>query len=296
MRHSPSASMSIARLAFASTGHDESRGLASAPIDVNQAGTRESRYDMAGGNVRLAIFADIHANKQAFSACLDAARARGVDRIILLGDYVGYGADPDWVVETAMALVADGALAVAGNHDRAVGTPSETMTAEAQAAIEWTRGRLGVAQRRFLAELPLTAQDDDRLYIHAEASQPARWRYVRETSDAARSLAANPAQVSFCGHIHQPALYSMSMAGKMTQFVPSSDVPVQLLHGRQWLAVMGSVGQPRDGNPAAAFAIYDTDKREITYCRVPYDVEAAAEAIRANGLPPRLADRLFEGR
>jgi diadenosine tetraphosphatase ApaH/serine/threonine PP2A family protein phosphatase len=250
--------------------------------------------------VRLAIFADIHANKQAFTACLDDARARGTDRIILLGDFVGYGADPDWVVETAMALVADGALAVAGNHDRAVGTVSETMNAEAQAAIEWTRGRLGAAQRRFLAALPLTAEDDDRLYIHAEASQPARWRYVRETADAARSLAANPAQVSFCGHIHQPALYSMSMAGKMTQFVPpaipGADVPVQLLHGRQWLAVMGSVGQPRDGNPAAAFAVYDTDKREITYCRVPYDVEAAAAAIRANGLPPRLADRLLAGR
>jgi diadenosine tetraphosphatase ApaH/serine/threonine PP2A family protein phosphatase len=82
----------------------------------------------------------------------------------------------------------------------------------------------------------------------------------------------------------------------MTSFVPSSDVPVQLLGGRRWLAVIGSVGQPRDGDPAAAFAMFDTATREITYCRAPYDVETAAERIRANGLPRWLADRLSAGR
>ena len=247
-------------------------------------------------DVRLAVFADIHANRQAFSACLEAARARGAERIICLGDIVGYGADPEWAVETVMDLVDDGAIAVRGNHDNAIGTPSETMNAEAQAAIEWTRGRLSAPQRRFLAELPLTRQEDDRLYVHSEASHPARWRYVQGTPDAARSIEATDAHVTFCGHIHQPALYSMSSAAKMTSFVPTSDVPVQLLGGRRWLAVLGSVGQPRDGNPAAAFAMLDTASREITYCRVPYDVEAAAERIRANGLPHWLADRLLEGR
>ena len=246
--------------------------------------------------MRLAIFADIHANRQAFSACLDAARVRGAERIVLLGDYVGYGADPEWCVDTAMALVADGAVAVMGNHDNAVNTPSETMNVEAQAAIEWTRGRLDAGQRRFLADLPLTQTDEDRLYVHSEASQPARWRYVKDNADAARSLAATPVPVSFCGHIHQPALYSMSTVGKMTQFIPAADVAVQLLPGRHWLAVLGSVGQPRDGNPAAAFAIYDTDKREITYCRAPYDVEATTNRIGANGLLPGLADRLEVGR
>ena len=246
--------------------------------------------------VRLAVFADIHGNRQAFSACLEVARARGAERIICLGDIVGYGADPEWAVETVMALVNDGAIAVLGNHDNAIGTPSETMNAEAQAAIEWTRGRLSAPQRRFLAELPLTRQEDDRLYVHSEASAPARWRYVRETSDAARSIGATDAHVTFCGHIHRPALYSMSAAAKMTSFIPTSDVPVQLLGGRRWLAVIGSVGQPRDGNPAAAFAMLDTVSREITFCRVPYDVEAAAERIRANGLPRWLADRLLAGR
>jgi predicted phosphodiesterase len=199
---------------------------------------------MRGGNVLLAIFADIHANRQAFAACLDAARARGADRMIFLGDYVGYGADPEWTLETVMALVERGALAVLGNHDEAVNTPTITFNAAAQAAIEWTRGRLGVEQRRFLAELPLALQEDDRLYVHAEASSPASWRYVQGATDAARSIMATSLHVTFCGHIHSPALYSMSAAAKMTSFVPTSDVAVQLLPGRRWLAVLGSVGRP----------------------------------------------------
>ncbi len=246
--------------------------------------------------MRLAVFSDIHANRQAFGACLDFARARGAERTILLGDYVGYGADPEWTVETVMGLVANGALAVRGNHDNAVGTASEFMNAEAQAAIEWTRGRLSTAQRQFLSELPLTLQEDDRLYVHSEASHPQHWRYVQATPDAARSLVATKAHVTFCGHIHRPALYSMSITAKMTGLVPTTGVPVQLLRGRQWLAVLGSVGQPRDGDPAAGFAMFDTVSGEITYCRVPYDVEAAAQRIRDNGLPRWLADRLTAGR
>jgi diadenosine tetraphosphatase ApaH/serine/threonine PP2A family protein phosphatase len=246
--------------------------------------------------VLLAIFADIHANRQAFAACLDFARAQGAKRMICLGDFVGYGADPEWTVDTVMGLVDAGAMAVRGNHDNAIGSTAESMNAEAQAAIEWTRGRLSAVQRRFLAELPLTRQDDDRLYVHSEASTPSKWRYVQSTADAARSIQATSAHVTFCGHIHQPALYSMSAAAKMTGFVPSSGVSVQLLAGRQWLAVLGSVGQPRDGNPAASFAMLDTATSEITYCRVPYDIEAAANRIRANGLPLWLADRLAAGR
>ena len=244
----------------------------------------------------LAVFADIHANRQAFSACLDYARAHGAERMICLGDYVGYGADPEWTVETMMGLVDSGAMAVRGNHDNAVGSAAESMNAQAQAAIEWTRGRLSAAQRGFLADLPLTFHAEDRLYVHSEASHPARWRYVQDSSDAARSIQAASAQITSCGHIHQPALYSMSSAAKMTSFVPTSGVPVQLLAGRRWLAVLGSVGQPRDGDPAASFAMFDTRSREITYCRVPYDVEAAAGRIRENVLPLWLADRLLVGR
>lgn len=244
----------------------------------------------------LAIFTDIHANRQAFAACLEAARARGADRLICLGDIVGYGADPEWSVDTVMELVAAGGLAVRGNHDNAVSTASETMNAEAQAAMEWTRGRLSAEQRRFLAELPMSVGDEDRLFVHAEASSPPRWRYVQSSADAARSMIATEAQVTFCGHIHRPALYSMSATAKMTSFTPTANMPIQLLRGRQWLAVVGSVGQPRDGDPAASFVTFDTKSRELTYCRVPYDVEAAAQRIRDNGLPPWLAQRLSMGR
>jgi len=244
----------------------------------------------------LALFADVHANRQAFAACLEAARARGAQRFILLGDFVGYGADPEWSVDTVTQLVEGGALAVRGNHDNAIGTPGETMNEVAQAAIDWTRGRLNAAQRTFLADLPLTREEDDRLYVHSEASSPARWRYVQSTADAARSIVATSAQVTFCGHIHRPALYSLSVTAKMTSFVPMPGVGVQLLKGRRWLAVLGSVGQPRDGNSAACFATYDTETREITYCRVAYDIDTAANRIRACGLPLWLADRLSQGR
>ena len=244
----------------------------------------------------LAVFSDIHGNRQAFEACLKVARMHGAEQFVLLGDFVGYGADPEWVVDTAMELVARGAIAVRGNHDQAVNSSSETMNAEAQIAIEWTRGRLDAAQRRFLAELPVLVNDGDRLFVHSEASHPQRWHYVRSTVDAAKSLIATPAHVTFCGHIHRPALYSMSVTAKMTSFVPKTDVPVQLLRGRQWLAVLGSVGQPRDGDPSAAFVLFDTESCQITYCRAPYDVATAAGRIRDNGLPHWLADRLSQGR
>ena len=246
--------------------------------------------------MRLALLADIHANRQAFAACLDAARARGAERLICLGDIVGYGADPEWAVDTAMDLVANGGIAVRGNHDNAIGEPSDSMNADAQAAIDWTRNRLSAEQKAFLAGLPILRAEDNRLYVHSEASDPAKWRYVRDTSDAARSMMATELQITFCGHIHRPGLYSMSSTAKMTSFVPTSGVPVQLLTGRRWLAVLGSVGQPRDGDPAASFAMFDTASREITYHRVPYDVATAAARIKANGLPLWIADRLSIGR
>lgn len=244
----------------------------------------------------IGLFADIHANRQAFTSCLAQARNLGAERFIFLGDYVGYGAEPDWTVSTVMELVAAGAVAVLGNHDSAVSNSREQLNAEAQAVIEWTRGELGLAQRRFLAGLPLTREAEGRLFVHADASRPQGWRYVVDAADAARSINATSAHVTFCGHVHRPALYSLSATGKMTAFTPTSGVSVQLLPGRQWLAVLGSVGQPRDGNPAASWAMLDTTKQEITWCRAPYDVDAAAAAILNKGLPIWLAERLFAGR
>ncbi len=243
----------------------------------------------------IALFADIHANRPAFEACLAQARGYGAQRFVLLGDYVGYGANPDWAVSTVMDLVDGGAIAVLGNHDSAIANPREQLNVEARMVIEWTRGVLGTAQRKFLAELPLTQQSDDRLYVHADASQPKQWIYVASATEAAQSLIATSAHVSFCGHIHKPALYTMSATAKMTAFTPTTGAAIPLAVGRRWLAVLGSVGQPRDGNPAASYLMLDTAKNEITYCRAPYDIEAAAAAIRNQGLPTWLADRLFRG-
>jgi diadenosine tetraphosphatase ApaH/serine/threonine PP2A family protein phosphatase len=247
--------------------------------------------------MRIALFADIHANQPAFAACLAHARGDGAEQHILLGDYVGYGADPEWCVSAVMDLVAGGAVALQGNHDCAVNDPRVQMNVEATAAMEWTRGELGQKQRQFLADLPLSYEDPQgRLYVHADASRPASWNYVVDAGAAAHSMQATTVPVTFCGHVHRPALYSMSTTGKLTSFTPVTDVPIQLLQGRQWLAVLGSVGQPRDGNPAASYAMLDTVRRELSYRRVPYDVGVAAERIRAQGLPSWLADRLLVGR
>ena len=244
----------------------------------------------------IAFFADIHANRQAFEACLDHARGLGAQRFVLLGDYVGYGADPEWAVNTVMDMVDKGALAVMGNHDSHVGGNADSMNAEAQFVIEWTRNQLGPEQRQFLAALPMTLQDESRLYVHAEASKPKEWIYVQSTVEAAHSLESTPAHITFCGHIHKPALYCLSITAKMTAFTPTADAPVPMLPGRRWLAVLGSVGQPRDGNPAAAYALLDTDNKQIVYCRVPYDVEEAAARVRKSGLPLSLAERLLVGK
>jgi diadenosine tetraphosphatase ApaH/serine/threonine PP2A family protein phosphatase len=246
--------------------------------------------------VLIALIADVHANRQAFAACLEQARGRGAERFVLLGDFVGYGADPDWSVRTVMELVGHGAVALLGNHDSAVGDPRERMSQDAQTAIEWTRGQLGAAEREFLGALPLSFRDAERLYVHADASAPKRWLYVTSREDAYRSMAATDARVTICGHVHEPAMYSLSAVAKMTAFRPVTGVAVPLLARYRWHVVLGSAGQPRDGNPAASFAMLDTTRQEITFCRAPYDVEAAAAAIRANGLPVSLAERLIEGR
>ena len=253
--------------------------------------------NLTGGfAVLIALFADIHANRQAFSACLAQAREFGAERFVFLGDYVGYGADPDWTVMTIMDLVAEGGLAVLGNHDNAIANPRVQMNVEAQAAIEWTRSQLGLAQRQFIAGLPHVHEEDGCLFVHSEASKPENWNYVVDAKDAGRSMLSTRAHITFCGHVHKPALYSLSVIGKMTSFTPTSGVPVQMLPGRQWLVVLGSVGQPRDGNPAAAYLLFDTEMHTITYCRAPYDVEEAANRIRAQRLPTWLAERLSLGR
>ena len=247
--------------------------------------------------MRIAVLSDIHGNLEALHACLDNARARGADRIVLLGDLVGYGADPVAVLDIAMEEVSRGAIALLGNHDEAAIRDGATgMNDMAAAAIAWTRAQLNDAQRDFIAGLPLSVEEEGRLYVHAEASAPSRWRYVTDSEAARRSMEASNAHATFCGHVHKPALYSLGDTGKLTGFRPVAAAPVPLGHGRSWLAVLGAVGQPRDGDPAACYLMIDTLPLQATWLRVPYDVAAAAAKIRAAGLPVGLAERLFVGR
>jgi diadenosine tetraphosphatase ApaH/serine/threonine PP2A family protein phosphatase len=246
--------------------------------------------------MRLALMADIHANREAFEACLADAAARRAERIVFLGDYVNYGADPEWVVGTIMDRVAKGtAVALQGNHDAAVGVRTATMDASAESALEWTRNQLGADQRAFLASLPLTLEEGDCLFVHADAAAPSRWAYVTDAADATRSLKATRRRVTFCGHVHRPAVYNMSETLKIITFRPVAGVAVPLLPQRRWLGVIGSVGQPRDGNPAAAWALVDTARAELTTHRVPYEIEEAAKKIRRAALPEMYAERLEWG-
>ncbi|MGE3247891.1 MAG: metallophosphoesterase, partial [Beijerinckiaceae bacterium] len=169
----------------------------------------------------------------------------------------------------------------------------------AAAAIEWTSRALVEASLAFLRQLPMSVRDEDApacLFVHAEAATPHDWRYVHDTASAERSLAAVEERVTFCGHVHVPQLYNMGSKKQAHLFSPQAGVAIPLVGNRKWLAVMGATGQPRDRNPAAAYAIFDTDKYELTYFRVPYDIESAAAKIHAASLPQMLAARLFIGR
>ena len=246
--------------------------------------------------MRLAFLADIHANLRALEACLDHAARQGAQRLVFLGDFVGYGPEPSEVLDRVMQETARGAMAVAGNHDEAVALLEETMTSDASRAIAWTRGQLGPAARDFLATLPMRYEDGTRLYVHASPQTYPAWIYVNDGPSAKRALEASRAQAVFCGHTHIPALHGITATGQLVSFQPVPSVPIPLPRHRRWLNVIGAVGQSRDGDPSAAYAVLDTDRSEITHFRVPYDCDAAALAVLRAGLPPSLAERLRTGR
>jgi diadenosine tetraphosphatase ApaH/serine/threonine PP2A family protein phosphatase len=245
---------------------------------------------------RIALLSDIHANREAFEACLADAERRGAERLVILGDLVGYGADPAWVVAKVRELAAAGAVVLKGNHDEAAIMDRGGMNSDAAMAAAWTRGVLDDGAKAFLKALPLEAEEEDRLYVHADATDPAAWNYVTDAEDARRSMAATDARVVFCGHVHVPALYNLTAAAKLVPFRPVTGVAVPLIRPRRWHAVLGAVGQPRDGDPAAAWSMLDEEANELTLHRAPYDVAAAAGKIRDAGLPETLAIRLHRGR
>lgn len=246
--------------------------------------------------MKLALITDLHANREAVEAVLEHAATQGADRYALLGDFVGYGADPGWVVDKVRSLVDAGAIAIMGNHDAAViGSLRDSMVPQARKAVLWTRGHLSDAQRAFLSALPMSVTEADSLFVHASADVPTQWRYVQSRIDAADSLQATDCRHTFCGHVHEPRVYHLTEHGDTGDCQPTPGLAMSLSPTCRWLAVVGSAGQPRDGNPAACYATFDTTSATLTHFRVPYDHAAAAAKIIAAGLPASLAERLVRG-
>src|SRR5262249_48664857 len=162
-----------------------------------------------------------------------------ISRFIFLGDYVGYGADPGFAVDTVMREVERGAVALLGNHDAAIANGTAGMNSIAAEAIDWTRLRLTVGQAEFLSRLPLTFEDGNRLFVHASAHAPESWQYITDIESASRSFMATRAQATFCGHVHVPELYHLSPTGKLAGFQPVQAMEIPLLAPRRWLAVIG---------------------------------------------------------
>ncbi len=246
--------------------------------------------------MKTGLFADIHANREAFEACLSHAGDRSVENYVFLGDFIGYGADPCWVMEKVMNYHYNGASVILGNHDAAVlKKPELTMVDDARHAVEWTRSQMTEEGLKFLSGLPLSIEKKDLLYVHGSAYKPAAWSYVADVQDAKKSFDATFCRLIFCGHFHRPLLYHQGSTGRVVQFTPVAGVDIPLGRYRRWLAVIGAVGQPRDNNPAASYAVHDSEKNILTYYRVNYDVSTTAQKIRDNGLPRWLGDRLEKG-
>lgn len=243
----------------------------------------------------IALLSDIHGNLEALDACLRHARERGAERYVFLGDLVGYGADSQAVVETVERYAAEGAVVVKGNHDEAVERSARYMNESAQAGVEWARHTLSPQAKAFLAALPVCVREDSMCFVHASASFPERWEYIDSPNAAERSIEAAQSTYTFCGHVHVQELYFVRERSGAGIFRPVRGSAIPLNRNHRWLALIGSVGQPRDHNPAAAYALFDSAAGRITFHRVAYDHLAAAEKIRRAGLPAALAYRVENG-
>jgi diadenosine tetraphosphatase ApaH/serine/threonine PP2A family protein phosphatase len=252
--------------------------------------------------MKYALLSDIHSNLHALDACLAHANAQGAERIAILGDMVSYGAFPSEVVARCQALQYEGAIVLRGNHEelvqtRNVNTPNPSLGSQ---TAQWTHDQLSPAQRFWLETRPLTERVDQMFFVHASADAPERWRYVDDERIAGLSLDAACAHPDvryvFGGHVHHQSLYYRGTGRQLMAFKPTSGVPIPTPKHRQWIATIGSVGQPRDGNPRAMYAVFDSSAAKLTFHRVAYDHRAAARAVREAGLPEFFAQRLETGK
>jgi predicted phosphodiesterase len=242
--------------------------------------------------MRVAIVSDIHGNRQAFEAVLDAIEASGCQEMWCLGDLVGYGADPNACVELAREHAA---ICLAGNHDLGVrGTlPLEQFSRGAALAATWTQGVITAETRAFLDELEPVNLDEIVGLYHASPRDPV-WEYVLSPLQAELCLDVQPDRVALIGHSHV-ALSFARFPGEPATGETRVDGTLLTIAEGEWLLNPGSVGQPRDGDPRAAWLSLDLDNWTADYHRVEYDIAGAAAAIRAARLPDSLAERLLYG-
>jgi diadenosine tetraphosphatase ApaH/serine/threonine PP2A family protein phosphatase len=232
----------------------------------------------------------VHGNLEALRAVL-ADSAGQVDAVLCLGDTVGYGADPLACIE----LIAERAEAiVAGNHEHAVAGRLDLgwFNRYARAAAEWTRDRLDTAHQDWLGALPLVREIGDATLVHASPAQPDEWEYLVTAEDGFAAFSHFTTRWCFVGHSHVPGAWSLGSSGPDHERGPAS---VRSEPGRRYIVNVGSVGQPRDRDPRATWALWDVEAGRVELRRVPYDVDGASRKIVEAGLPRFLADRLAAG-
>ncbi|MCB1209829.1 MAG: metallophosphoesterase family protein [Verrucomicrobiales bacterium] len=240
--------------------------------------------------MKFAIFGDIHANLEALQAVLQDAGDQGCASFVCLGDIVGYAANPSECLEIVRQM---NCPAVRGNHDEGAACNSslDELNPLAQAALLWTRSQLTREQRDWLQDLRLVRQVRDFTVVHATLDSPGAWGYVTNRFDAMASFSYQFTQVCFYGHTHVPRIFEKDdsvRAGRVTD--------VQFQRGVKYFVNVGSVGQPRDGDWRASYAIYDVQNQTVAIRRVEYDIETAQKKILDAGLPPLLAERLSLGK
>jgi diadenosine tetraphosphatase ApaH/serine/threonine PP2A family protein phosphatase len=237
-----------------------------------------------------ALLSDIHANQEALEAVLAELDARRPGRVICLGDIVGYGASPNECLE---AIRSRCDVVLLGNHDAAAsgGPEAARFNIYARAAAEWTAKALSRENREYLRKLPLTSAQDGCFCVHASPATPRDWEYLLDRFDAEPQFAYFTEPVCFIGHTHQPAIFMADPGG--TRSLPVATMPLD--PEKRYIVNVGSVGQPRDKDPRACFALWNDGAGELTYVRVAYDVAGAQAKIRAARLPDVLAARLATG-
>jgi len=239
----------------------------------------------------IGVISDVHANITALEAVLADLHAEGVECIVCCGDVVGYG---PWPREVIARLRDVDALCVQGNHDAAsIGAfPSDHFNADARAAIDWTRAALDQEDLQFLADLEQMYIGDDFVLVHGSLRGPL-WEYMRDAFVARESFPLLARSIGLFGHSH--------IQGGFVRFGEHVDAitpgrPIAIVPGRQYLINPGSVGQPRDGDPRAAYAIVDLDCDSVLFKRVAYDIKPVMQRIELVGLPRRFGERLEAGR